>query len=49
MMSHGSKLWYGLNELYISYACVRLGCTSFALCWSSPCLSLRALSMSKTS
>lgn len=48
MMSHG-KIWCGLNELYISYVFVRLGCTSFALCWSSPCLSLRALSMSKTS
>lgn len=24
-------------------------CTTFALCWSSPCLSFRALSMSKTS
>lgn len=33
----------------ILFVCVGVCCTRFALCWSSPCLSFSALSMSKTS
>lgn len=39
-----------LNEIYGKIClCLWVCCTRFALCWSSPCLSFSALSISKTS
>lgn len=39
-----------INEIYGKIClCLWVCCTRFALCWSSPCLSFSALSISKTS